>query len=209
MEQDTPRIRQRTLRVPLDATLTRPWARGQRWTAEAGHFRSDGATEKGAADALAAGVAGFLQEYRPPTVLTFRGHVVVVAVEMSIDAGRRAFHMEYVRPDGSRYSFIDTESSLAEAEAYARYELAQNATDWHDDASVQGAAAYVAGLGQSAYGLSGSDEIYRYAAWQRAAKVARDANRDDWHEWASDHASDYAVPRAEPVSVLDDEGVTA
>lgn len=198
MYDETPRTRQRTVRVPLDATLTRPWARGQGWTAEAGHFMSFGATEKAAADTLAAGVAAFLADYRPPSVFSFRGHVAIVAVEMSTDRDRRAFHMEYVRPDGSRYSFISTESSRPEAEAYARYQLAQgDATDWHNDASVQGAAAYLTGGEQYGYGQYGPEEIYRYAAWQRAAKVAMDAKRDDWHEWATHNASEYAVPRPE------------
>jgi hypothetical protein len=68
-------------------------------------------------------------------------------------------------------------------------------TDWHDDGSVQEAAAYldrgptVAGDGY------GPDELYRYAAWQRAARSAMDAGRDDWHEWASQHEAEFTVSR--------------
>ncbi|MEV8504518.1 hypothetical protein AB0368_06755 [Actinoplanes sp. NPDC051475] len=45
----------------------------------------------------------------------------------------------------------------------------------------------------------GPDELYHYAAWQRAARAAMNAGRDDWHEWAWEHHAQFAVARpAEP-----------
>jgi hypothetical protein len=193
---DTPRVRQRTVRVTLDATLIRPWRRGDRWTAEAGHFRAEGTSEKATADTLAAGVASFLAEYRPPTVLRFRGHVAVVSLDLSIDPARPVWHQEVIRPSGSGFSSIGSASSWDEAEADARHTLAQATTDWHDDASVHAAAEYVAGAERFRYGQYGPAELYRYAAWQRAAKAAMDDGRPDWHEWASSNADRFAVPRA-------------
>src|SRR5262245_61703907 len=72
-------IRDRTVRVELDVTATRPPGRGRTWTVEGGHWRAEGVTEKDALGALAAGLREFLARYGPPRVLAFRGYVAVVS----------------------------------------------------------------------------------------------------------------------------------
>ena len=85
-------------------------------------------------------------------------------------------------------------TSWAQAEADTRNNLAHRSTDWNDDSSVHEAAAYVA-RGPRGDGLAGPEQLYDYAAWQRAAKAAMDEGRPDWHEWASAHQREFVVPR--------------
>jgi hypothetical protein len=88
-----------------------------------------------------------------------------------------------------------------DAEAQARYDLVRRTIDWHDDDSVHQAAAYLPqrrpNRGDS---RCGPDELHRYAAWQRAARPAMEAGRDDFHEWAFAHEKDFALPPAESVT---------
>lgn len=190
--------RPRTVRVSLDATATRPPGRKRDWTVQAGHegyWRADGPNEKGAADALAARLATFLTEYRPPVVLSFRGHVAVIWADLGDEHNPMTWTHEIRRPDGYAYHSGGGES-WADAEARTRHSLAQITTDWHDDVSVQEGAAFLAGLEKINYGQYGPDKFYEYAAWQRAAKAAIDAGLGDgYHQWAGDHAREYRVPR--------------
>jgi hypothetical protein len=188
-------IRERTVRVSIDATATRPPGRNRTWTVEAGHWRAEGATEKTAADLLANGLREFVLQYRPPAVLALRGYVAVVALDLGTVHAPLVWHERILHPHGRVGSSTGTAESWEEAEAHARHTLAQISTDWHDDASVQEAAAYLEGGQRHDHGQYGPDEFYRYAAWQRAAKAAMDAGRADWHQWAGDHKAEFTVPR--------------
>ncbi len=187
--------RERAVRITLSANAIRPPGRNQTWTVEAGHWRAEGATEKAAGDALAEGLREFLVQYRPPTVLALRGFVAVVAPDLGDAYTPLVWHEQIVHRDGHVSSSTGTAESWEEAEAHARHTLAQLSTDWHDDASAHEAAGYLEGGQRHGYGQYGPAEFYRYAAWQRAAKAAMDAGRDDWHQWASDHEREFTIAR--------------
>ncbi|MEV0732420.1 hypothetical protein [Polymorphospora sp. NPDC050346] len=187
--------RRRPVRITLDATATRPPGRGRTWSAEFGDWRAEGVSEKAAGDALAGHLREFLVQYRPPTVLTFRGCVAVVTVDIGSAYAPITWHQQIVRRGGRVSSSSGSAASWEEAEAHARHNLAHISTDWHDDTSVQEAAAYLEGGDRFEYGQYGPDELYGYAAWQRAAKAAMDAGRHGWHQWASDHQAEFAVAR--------------
>jgi hypothetical protein len=187
--------RQQPVRVVIDATTTRPPGHRRTWTAEAGRWHADGTTEKAATTALAANLKTFLDTYRPPTVLAFRGYVAVLSVDLGDGStDRPSWEERVVHPDGHISTSFGGAESWDEAEAGARCRLAHMATDWHDDASVHAGAAYLRGADRIGYGQYGPAEFLRYAAWQRAAKAAMDAGRDDWHRWAGEHATQFAVP---------------
>lgn len=88
--------------------------------------------------------------------------------------------------------------SWDEAQASARYHLASRTTDYHNDDSVHEAAAYLAVNPQQPdrFGVRRytAEELYEYAAWQRAARAAKDQGADV-HRWATEHAREFAVPR--------------
>ncbi|WP_433716991.1 hypothetical protein ACQP2U_42410 (plasmid) [Nocardia sp. CA-084685] len=111
------------------------------------------------------------------------------------------WRQEIIRPDMRRtsISFLSA-NDWDQAEALTRSDLAHLSTDWHVDASVHEAAAYVTGNRRSRENDSVADTIYRYAAWQRAAKAATDSGRSDWHEWATRHAAQYDIRREEGVN---------
>lgn len=100
-----------------------------------------------------------------------------------------------MRPDGGVDWAAFRAANWDEAEAQVRHDLAHRSTDWHDDDSVHEAAAYLHHGPTLADDRCGPDALYRYAAWQRAARAAMDAGRDDWHEWASAHEKEFAIPR--------------
>jgi hypothetical protein len=183
-------VRDRTIRIPLNVTVTRPHMRGNYWTAEAGHWRTETATEKGLVAALTAGLAGYLRDYRHPQILTFRGHTAVVW----LDLGQPPIWIRKVIDPGGAISYSSHAAGNWEtAVADARYDLAQRTTDFHDDTSVHEAADYLAAAPPAPDGTRGPDEHYDYACWQRAAKTAIDAGRDDWHEWATEHRTEFTI----------------
>jgi hypothetical protein len=189
--------RTRTARVDVDTTTTRPPGRKATWTAEAGHWRADGPTEKDATAALTAGLRAFLAVYRPPSLLAFRGYVAVVSPDLRGGADSPlSWDQRIVHPDGHTSNSLGGAESWDEAEAHARYALAHHATDWHDNASVWGAAEYLEGGQRYDHGHYGPADLLRYAAWQRAARAATDAGMDanDSHAWACEHAAEHAVP---------------
>lgn len=190
--------RERAVRVTAAATASRPAGRGQSWTAEAVHWRAEGRTEKEAVDRLAGNLAAFLAAYRPPAIVTFRGYTAVVSMARGDFDGRNpvTWQVSIAKPDGSvTGGFGTSDGGWEEAEASARHDLARHSTDWHDDASVQEAAAFLDAGQRFDDSRYGSEEIYSYAAFQRAARVAMDAGREDWHEWAMAHRAEFAVPR--------------
>ncbi|MEU4244276.1 hypothetical protein [Actinoplanes sp. NPDC026619] len=165
-------VRRRGVRISLAATAYRPAGRHQRWTVEAAErWRAEGPTEKAAADALTAGLQTFLESYREPVVLSFRGYTVVLALDLAWGPQPRPIWLERtIRPDGTTSSSGRTAESWQDAEASARYTLAQRTTDWPDNASVHEAAFLArATIVDDRYG---PDELLRYAAWQRAAAAA-------------------------------------
>jgi hypothetical protein len=191
------------IRVPLPVHTSRGWQRGAGWTAVVtlapdasgdSYWHAEAASEKAALAALTDGLESFLTGYRAPSVLTFRGFVAVVALSATNhpDTGP-SWHQQVAWPDGHVSHSYESAADWAEAEASARHHLAQASTDWHDDASVHGGAAYLEAGRNIGHGQYGPDDFYRYAAWQRAARAAMDAGRDDWHQWASDNQADYAV----------------
>jgi hypothetical protein len=190
-------IRDCTVRVRLGATAARPAGQRHRWTVEAGHWRAGGASEKAAVDALADGLQKFLTHYRTPTVVSFRGYTAVLSLDRGAGDHAMAWTEQVVDPGGRVSHGGVTAGSWEQAQSHARYCLAQRSTDWFDDSSVHEAAAYL-NAKQAPDGWSGPDELYRYAAWQRAMRAALDAGREDWHEWASEHWAQFAVPRAVP-----------
>jgi hypothetical protein len=172
-------VRQRGIRIPVEATASRPPGRGRTWTVEVGYWRADATTEKAAVDILAARLRDFLTCYRQPTVLSFRGYTAVVMLELGDAEHAVSWTQRVVTPNGHVQYSGHAADSWEQAEAYARHSLAQLSTDWHDDGSVQQAAAYLdhgRTVPGDPYGL---DALYRYAAWQRAARAAMDAGRDD------------------------------
>jgi hypothetical protein len=190
-------VRDCTVRIRLRATAVRPAGRRQRWTVEAERWRADGASEKAATDALADGLQKFLTHYRTPTVLSFRGYTAVLSLDLA-DGDQTMAWTERVVDPGGRVSYSGVAAdSWEQVEARARYHLAQRSTDWLDDSSVDEAAAYLKSRPRLD-DWSGPDELYRYAAWQRAGRAAMAADRDDWHEWASEHWAQFAVPQAVP-----------
>jgi hypothetical protein len=186
--------RDRAVRVRLDATASRPPGRRRDWTVEAGYWRAAAPTEKAAADALTTRLHQFLTHYEPARLLTFRGYTAVVELDLGAEDGSLCWRRRVITPDGRVSLSGFGAASWAEAEADTRTSLAHQSTDWHDDASVQDAAAYL-DRGPRGDGRAGPEELYDYAAWQRAAKAATDDGRPDWHEWASAHRREFAVPR--------------
>jgi hypothetical protein len=184
-------IHNRTVRIPLEVTVTRPQARGQYWTAEAGHWRTEGVTEKDTVSALTADLAAYLRDHRDPQILTFRGHTAVVWLDRGYPA---IWNRRVIDPSGaisySSHAAGDWETAVADT----RYALAQRTTDFHNDNSVHEAAAYLAAAPSAPDGSRGPDELYDHARWQRAAKTAIDASRDDWHEWATAHRTEFTIP---------------
>jgi hypothetical protein len=192
-------IHERGVRLRLDATATRPPGRSRTWTVEAGRWRAEGATEKAAIDALTERLQEFLKQYQDPKVLSFRGYTAVVTLDLGDGDNPVTWSERVVDPHGRVAYSGFAANSWQEAEARARYVLARRSTDWHDDNSVHEAAAYIEDGPRFVGDRFGPAEIYRYASWQRAARVAMDAGRDDWHEWATKHVAEFTVPRpAEP-----------
>jgi hypothetical protein len=194
MHYDDYTTRYRTVRIRLDATASRPPGRGRDWTVDSGYWGASARTEKDAADALAAGLNQFLRHYEPPRVLTFRGHVAVVELDQGDGDKSLSWRRRTINPDGGVYLTSSTAADWDEAEAEARRDLAHRTTDWHDNASVHAAAAYL-DQGPRSSDRYRSHELYRYAAWQRAAKVAIESGEKDFHTWASTHREKFAVPR--------------
>ena len=188
-------IHHRDVRVRLAATATRPPGRGRTWTVEAGHWHAEGATETAATAALAERLQQFLTQYQDPKVLSFRGFIAVLTLDLGDDYRPVSWHDHLIHPNGRGIvSSSFTADGWDDAQARTRYNLAQLSTDWHDDSSVHEAAAYLddrRGVAGSEYGPA---ELYRYAAWQRAAAAAMAAGRDDWHQWAHEHQAQFAVP---------------
>lgn len=191
--------RERTVQVRLDATASRRPGRSTPWTVEAGSWRADATTEKAAADALAAGLHRFLARYEPARLLTFRGRAAVVQLDLAAD-GSLSWSHRVADPDGRTTTTVLAAADWAAAEACTRSALAHRTTDWHDDASVHAAAAYL-DRGPRGGDQDAADELYRYAAWQRAAHAAIEAGRTDWHAWASAHQREFAVRRPETGAV--------
>jgi hypothetical protein len=188
-------LHERGVRIRLDATASRPPGRRTGWTVEAGYWRADAATEKAAVDALAERLRVFLTQYQPARVLSFRGCTAVVEIDLGDDHNSATWRRRIVGPDGSVGWAVFGAANWDEAEAQVRHDLAQRSTDWHDDDSVHEAAAYLECGPSRADDRCGPDELYRYAAWQRAARRAMQAGREDWHEWASAHEREFAIPR--------------
>jgi hypothetical protein len=194
MRYDDYTTRERPVRIRLDATASRPPGRGRDWTVDFGYWGASARTEKDAADALAARLHQFLRHYDPPRILAFRGHIAVVELDLGHTEQSLSWRRRTVNPDGGVNLTGFTAADWDEAEAEARASLAWATTDWHDDASVHDAAAYLDG-GPRSDDRYGSAELYRYAAWKRAAKVAIESGEEDFHTWASTHREEFAVPR--------------
>jgi hypothetical protein len=185
------RLRDRMVRIPLDIIVTRPHTRGQHWTAEAGHWRTEGVTERGTLADLTADLGAYLRDYRDPQIVAFRGHTGVVWLDRGCPP---IWNRRVINPSGAISSSSHAAGDWETAVADTRYDLAQRTTDFHDDASVHEAAAYLAAAPPASDGSRGPDELYDHARWQRAAKTAIDAGRDDWHEWATAHRAEFAIP---------------
>lgn len=121
----------------------------------------------------------------------------MLSLELGDGYQAMAWAERVVDPDGRlSYSGVAADS-WEQVQARARYNVAQRSTDWFDDSSVHGAAAYLkARPGPDVW--SGPDDLYRYPARQRAARTAMDAGRDDWHEWASEHWAQFTIPSPVP-----------
>jgi len=133
--------RDRTVRIQLDATATRPAGRRPRWSVEAGHWRADGTSEKTAVDALSEGLRDFLTHYRTPTIVSFRGYTAVLSLDLADGDQAMAWIERVVDPAGRvTYSGVAGDS-WEQVEARARYNLAERSTDFHDDSSVHEAVA--------------------------------------------------------------------
>lgn len=199
MFHDDHTVRECNVRILLGATASRPPGHRRTWTVEVGSWRADGPTEKVAAGALSERLRVFLTQYEEPRVLSFRGHTAVVSLALGDDHRAATWLQRIVSPDGHTALTSFGAANWDEAEACARHDLVHRCTDWHDDDSVHEAAASLHRSAQLADGRYGPDELYRYAGWQRAARAAIKAGREDWHEWATEHARSFMIPRvAEP-----------
>jgi hypothetical protein len=196
MSDDDYTIHKRGVTIRLDATASRPPGWRKPWTVEAGSWRVDAATEKAAADTLSERLRVFLTQYEEARLLSFRGYAAVVECDLGDDHNSVIWRRRMVSPEGRVDCAGFGAANWDEAEAHARHDLAHRSTDWHDDDSVHEAAAYLQHGPRLADGRHGPDELYRYAAWQRAARAATEDGRDDWHEWASVHAKEFAIARA-------------
>lgn len=98
----------------------------------------------------------------------------MLEINLGDDYNPLTWHWRIMHPDGhvSASTIYDT-ANWDDAEAQTRFDLVRRTTDWYDDESVHRAAAYLSKRG-TARGDSqyGPDELYRYAAWQRAARAA-------------------------------------
>ena len=172
----------RGIRVRVEATASRLPGRSQPWIVEAGYWRAEATTEKAAADALTTRLRDFLTHYRQAAVLSFRGYTAVVTLELGDEYRPVSWTQRIVAPDGRIHHCGHGAETWEQARAFARHNLAQVSTDWHDDASVQHAAAFLDQERIASDDPHGPDEFYRYASWQRAARAAMHAGRRDWHE---------------------------
>jgi hypothetical protein len=187
--------RHRTVRVALDAIIAPPSRRGAEWSARIGdRWMTSGCTsEKAAVDALSGAVRTFVAGWESPAVLQYRGHVAVVFPAPGTD-GSVQWCVREISSEGRGCESSIGAANQREAIAWAKYSLAQRAADWFDDDSVHDAADYLVGNTHGEYSLGGPDELYGYAAWQRAARAAIDAGSADYHGWATEHAREFAVP---------------
>ena len=80
-----------------------------------------------------------------------------------------------------------------QVEAHLRYSLATRVTDYADDESVRTGAAFCPEHDGTELGNSTRAEFLRYAAWQRAAARAIADGREDYHDWATRNAGDFAI----------------
>lgn len=190
--------RPRQLRLSITATVIRRPGRRSVWTATYGPWGVEGASEKAATERLIGNITDFLAQYQDPIIMSFRGLTTVISAALGHEPGQAIFASTTVDAAGNRAgsSYTHHAGGWDEAVADARYNLAQRTTEWLDDASVHEAATYV-GHPDTIGDRYGADELYRYAAWQRAARCAIVDGRSDWHEWATMHATEYAVSRPE------------
>jgi hypothetical protein len=134
--------------------------------------------------------------------LSFRGYTVVLSLDLG-DGDHAMAWTERVVDPGGRFSYSGTTAdSWEQMEARARYNLAQLFTD---DSNVHEAVAYLKSTPRPDDWSGGPDDFYRCAAWQRAARAAMAAGRDDWHEWASEHWAQFALARAVPAEPTGDD----
>lgn len=191
----------RAVRIRLDVTASRPPGRGRDWTVESGHWRASARTEAAAADVLTAGLNEYLTHYQPPKILTFRGYTAILHLDLGGEDGALKWTRHTVKPDGRQTTTSFGAASWNEAEAEARTSLAWQSTDWHDDASVHEAASFLDRAAHNAADIDDrycSVELYRYAAWQRAAQAAMESGQEDFHAWATTHREEFTVPRPAP-----------
>jgi hypothetical protein len=137
----------------------------------------------------------FLTHYERARLVSFRGYTAVVELDLGDDDNSVNWRRRTVRPDGVVGCAGFAAANGDDAEVQARHWLAHRTTDWHDNDSVHGAAAYLQAGPRCTDDRYGPDALYRYAAWQRAARAATEAGREDSHEWASAHAKEFAIPR--------------
>jgi hypothetical protein len=185
-----------TARITLPANTNRAPGRKARWAAHVGNWHAEATTEKGALALVADGVAAFVTSYDQPEIIAYGGYTGVISQTVNTEPGHApAWIVQTVHQAGHVSMSYCARDSVAEVIAETKSHLAHLATDWHSNASVHAGAAYLAGGDVYGYGQYGPDEFYRYAARQRAAKAAMDADHADYHTWATEHAHEFTVPR--------------
>ncbi len=125
-----------------------------------------------------------------PIVVTFRGYTMVGWVEPG-HSEEVQWSTRTIGPDAGGWCSRAYEGGRFDREARMRYDLAQRTTDQLDDVSVRGGWEFIPASASDSWGTSLRDEFLRMAGWQRAARAAMDAGREDWHEWASAHTAEF------------------
>lgn len=162
-----------------------------------GPLSAEAATLAAARAARAAQVEAWTARDDDPIVLNYGGRVAVLVPTPGTEDGWAETRF---RQDGSHGSASWSAGTRREAEARARYHLVQSAIeDWSDDDALRAGAAYLLPDDTHEREIWGPRELYRYAAWQRAAQHAIEAGRPDFHAWACEHSREF-IPADAPVS---------
>lgn len=177
------------VRIPV--SIYQGW---QSWEASIGSLREQASTKTKALANLADAIETGLRNYEPPALVRYGTLTAIVHADPS---GSMTYRI--TDADG-RESWVGISAeTIAEGEVAALRSMVQRETDWHDDAAVWAGHDALSAAGDD----EGAAEHVRYAAWQRAYRVAAvideaagHSRETNPHEWATAHARDFTPVRA-------------
>jgi len=199
--------------IPVPGTAEKVWAVYFPWLVKAGSVEARGSSKREAVALAAERLAKAAERLAlEPIVVMWRGYVSVATPNLD------NWTVRTFCPDGRNGGFSGVEDVAPEVmTARLRYELAQRATNWFDDADVREAIEFCAPADGIDHGQYGGKALGQYAAWQRAAHYAiersaairsdevepteADAGIHKYQEWADANQGRFAVPAkdVEPV----------